>query len=324
MTTTGPARPQSHQALFETSDVADAERILSRAYGTVRIDDHGRGGSMRLAQDSLSSSARLDHVRFSMCFDATGAPPDALPIGHLRSGMLRNVSDGSERSHRPGDVFLAVQHPYTARVENMDLEVAVLDPVLVGHIADSAPTRSQQPIRFTGYEPVSRRAADTWKSTYDYVSQLARTQPGALSQRLTADSAARLLAAVALAAFPNNALLDPTIEDRRDAHPATLRRAITFVDEHAHEGISLADIAAAAHVTIRAVQLAFRRHLDTTPSEYLRRVRLDHAHRDLLAADPAHDSVTAVAYRWGFASSSRFAAYYRQAYGLPPGRTLHD
>ena len=103
-----------------------------------------------------------------------------------------------------------------------------------------------------------------------------------------------------------------------------MRRAITFVDEHAHEEVSLADIAAAARVTIRAVQLAFRRHLDTTPSEYLRRVRLDHAHRDLLAADPAHDSVTAVAYRWGFASSSRFAAYYRQAYGLPPGRTLHD
>ena len=57
-----------------------------------------------------------------------------------------------------------------------------------------------------------------------------------------------------------------------------------------------ADIVA-AHVTIRAVQLAFRRHLDTTPADYLRRVRLDRARHDLIAADPARDSITAVAYR---------------------------
>ena len=88
--------------------------------------------------------------------------------------------------------------------------------------------------------------------------------------------------------------------------------------EHAHEDISIADVAAGCCVSIRAVQLAFRRHLDITPQVYLRRVRLDHAHRDLLAGDPAHDSVTAVAYRWGFSSSSRFAAYYRQAYDVPP------
>ena len=133
---------------------------------------------------------------------------------------------------------------------------------------------------------------------------------------------ARLLAATVLTAFPNTALTDPAIEDRRDAHPATLRRAVAFIDEHAHTDVTTADIAAAAHVTIRAVQLAFRRHLDTTPTEYLRRVRLDHAHHDLLAADPTRDSVTATAYRWGFPSPSRFAAYYRAAYGVPPGETL--
>jgi transcriptional regulator GlxA family with amidase domain len=85
-----------------------------------------------------------------------------------------------------------------------------------------------------------------------------------------------------------------------------------------------AEIAAAAGVTIRAVQLAFRRHLDTTPLGYLRRVRLDYAHRQLAAADPQHESVTAVAYRWGFANSSRFAAYYRQAYGVLPSHTLRN
>jgi AraC-like DNA-binding protein len=75
---------------------------------------------------------------------------------------------------------------------------------------------------------------------------------------------------------------------------------------------------------MRAVQLAFRRHMDTTPMTYLRRVRLDHAHRELMAADPAEQTVTGIAYRWGFPSPSRFATYYRDVYGVLPGRTLRQ
>ena len=43
-----------------------------------------------------------------------------------------------------------------------------------------------------------------------------------------------------------------------------------------------------------------------------------------LAADPDRDSVTAVAYRWGFSSPSRFAAYYRRSYGVTPSHTLRN
>jgi AraC-like DNA-binding protein len=57
---------------------------------------------------------------------------------------------------------------------------------------------------------------------------------------------------------------------------------------------------------------------------YLRRTRLEHAHHQLTEADPGHETVTAVAYQWGFSSSSRFAARYRQAYGVTPSETLRD
>jgi transcriptional regulator GlxA family with amidase domain len=128
---------------------------------------------------------------------------------------------------------------------------------------------------------------------------------------------------VTLATFPSNALTEPTAVDRHDASPATLRRAVAFIDEHARQDITVADIAASAFVTIRAVQLAFRRHLDTTPTAYLRQVRLDHAHHDLATADPALETVTAVALRWGFPSPSRFTAAYHREYGVTPSLTLH-
>lgn len=66
----------------------------------------------------------------------------------------------------------------------------------------------------------------------------------------------------------------------------------------------------------------FRRYLDMTPMGYLRLVRLDRAHRDLLDADPATTRVQQVAARWGFAHTGRFAAMYREAYGRVPSDTL--
>lgn len=79
----------------------------------------------------------------------------------------------------------------------------------------------------------------------------------------------------------------------------------------------------AAHVTVRAVQLAFRRHLDTTPMAYLRRVRLETLPPATPGCHPDDGTtVTAVAARWGFASPSQFAGRYRRTYGQLPSHTL--
>jgi AraC-like DNA-binding protein len=57
----------------------------------------------------------------------------------------------------------------------------------------------------------------------------------------------------------------------------------------------------------------------------LRRVRLDHAHQQLCAAGPGDGvTVTEVATRWGFVSLSRFAATYRDAYGVLPSYTVRS
>ena len=71
------------------------------------------------------------------------------------------------------------------------------------------------------------------------------------------------------------------------ADASAVRRAVAFIDDHAGEPIGLTEIAAAARLGSRAVQEAFRRHLDTTPMAYLRRVRLERVHRELQVADPA-------------------------------------
>lgn len=107
-----------------------------------------------------------------------------------------------------------------------------------------------------------------------------------------------------------------------NAQPKLLRGAIGFIHDNAHRDIGLSDIASALGVTPRSVQYAFRRHLNTTPLEYLRRVRLDHAHRELQAADPAVNTVMDIAGRWGFSHAGRFSVIYKQTFGKPPSKTL--
>ncbi|MFI7452862.1 AraC family transcriptional regulator [Nonomuraea sp. NPDC049714] len=105
--------------------------------------------------------------------------------------------------------------------------------------------------------------------------------------------------------------------------PSALRRATRYCEDHAGEPICLGDIAAAARVSVRTLQLGFREHLQTTPMAYLRSVRLAHAHADLvrIAETGSQTTVTDVALRWGFTHLGRFAALYRQTYGRPPSST---
>jgi len=148
-----------------------------------------------------------------------------------------------------------------------------------------------------------------------------RDEPEIIDAPLVIGSAERLLAGLLLATYPNTVTGSSPRQDHRDAGSVgTIRRAVSFIEANADLDIGIADIAVAARVSRRAVQLAFRRHLGMTPTTYLRRVRLDLADRELLAATPGDG--TAVAYRWGFSSPSRFAERYRAAFGRSPSEAL--
>jgi AraC-like DNA-binding protein len=244
-------------------------------------------------------------------------------VNTVIQGRVRGEWAKDSGGYQPGDVYVHhfPQAEFRAQTHDARSRTIALPVSLLHAVAGAEHTPAG--LRFLSTDPVGATARDQWQNTSDYADRVL-ANPEAAASRLIIGSTARLLAATALAIFPNTALSGPGARDRSDASPATLRRAMAFIDEHAHEDIAVAEIAAATGVTVRAVQLAFRRHRDTTPLGYLRQVRLDHAHRQLAAADPGQESVTAVAYQWGFTSSSRFAAYYRLAYGVLPSHTLRN
>jgi AraC-like DNA-binding protein len=308
---------------YEISRADAIEQFLVDAYGTsMRIRRVGDRHVLRHRRaDAGAFAAETAYQTADLGFEVE--PLNKIVITRTSTSRLERASAGAHRRYDVGELFLMSEpdRPYTARWMPGEIQNCIIDPTMLARVSGSAPSRRTEPIRFTSLDPRTPGLADYWWATRTYVTGLL-TNPEVASAPLVIASAAQLLATATLVTFPSTMATDPTIEERHDAHPATLRRAVGFIDEHARADITVADIAAAAHVTVRAVQLAFRRHLDTTPMEYLRRVRLSHAHDELGNADPATTTVTTVAYRWGFASSSRFAARYRQAYGVAPSTTL--
>ncbi|MFD1530462.1 helix-turn-helix transcriptional regulator [Pseudonocardia aurantiaca] len=65
----------------------------------------------------------------------------------------------------------------------------------------------------------------------------------------------------------------------------------------------------------------FARTLGTSPMAYLRDVRLDRIHAELLAAGPDAVAVGQVAARWGFLHAGRFSATYKRRFGRSPSAT---
>jgi AraC-like DNA-binding protein len=258
-----------------------------------------------------------------MNLDYHAAPVRRVLVGHVVAGVLRRRTAGQTAVFGPGDVALLKQpgEAYWGRSESALTRTISFEASLLDQVADGLPNRAPAPVRFTGMAAVSAAAAQRLLATLEFAWELVIGSAAADNEPLVTGSAARLVAATVLNTFPNTAATEPDRGDRRDAGRGTLHRAVRFIDEHAGSDLSMADIAAAANVSIRAVQLAFRRELGLTPLGYLRQVRLERAHRDLLDGGP---TVTAVSARWGFSSSSRFAVYYREAFGVLPSHTLRQ
>lgn len=98
-----------------------------------------------------------------------------------------------------------------------------------------------------------------------------------------------------------------------------MKRVIEAIEAAPERAWSLGDMARQAGVSGRRLQQGFHEHVGMTPIAYLRRVRLERAHRDLLEGG---SSVADTAYRWGFNNLGRFARAYRERFGEAPSETL--
>jgi AraC-like DNA-binding protein len=313
------------RADFATRDRDEAVQFIRRTY-----DGHQpRFAGVRTNTEFRVRSAAVgelaaDQVWASMNFGATIEPVDQFVVSSLAGGRMRLVDAGAEVLAGAGDVFF--YRPGVATdVDWRDVVAGVLRlPVApVAELAEQHVGIAAADLRFEGATAVSTATANHWRGVSELVTRELHTQGSAVTNPLVAEQLLRTVATAVLVTFPNTTMTAGKVRGPGQVAPAAVRRAVAYLEANAAEPVRLAEVAAAAGLGVRALQYAFVRHYGLSPTRYLRRIRLDNAHRDLQAADPTRgDTVAAIAAAWGFATPSRFATLYRETYGRPPSHTL--
>jgi AraC-like DNA-binding protein len=312
------------ESTFSTRSREEFEVHYLEWYGRNRVRFHEQTKPFRLSQTRWDAGVFcIDTVDGELYKSQHLEPLGMLHIVDLERGPVRvRRLDGLDAIYDSGDVF-ALAQPHEPVITQMSvplLQTVALDLRYVRRVVGAEGGSSDG--GFLGYEPQGPEQVAHWRRTVSYVRDAVLDCALVRTHTLALASAAQALAAAAVVLLPNSLRVERSHHDVRDAGPQSLRRAVAFIEENLTTDITLQDIAAAARVSARAVQLAFRHHHSCTPVEFVRRRRLAGAREDLAAAIGGHTRVIDIATRWGFSSASRFARYYQETYGELPSETL--
>lgn len=101
--------------------------------------------------------------------------------------------------------------------------------------------------------------------------------------------------------------------------PRRLERLDDYMRSRLSAPVALEDLARAAGVSVRGLNMLCQRHHGESPMVLLRNRRLD-AVRARLLEQPGH-CVTDTALEFGFGHLGRFSSYYRERFGELPSQT---
>ena len=99
-----------------------------------------------------------------------------------------------------------------------------------------------------------------------------------------------------------------------------IRKAVSFMRAKLKTSVTLSDLADAAGITPRSLQLGFKAEFGLTPMEYLREERLQEARR-LLKHSSEAERIGDICEQAGFTHFGRFSIQYRKRFGECPTQT---
>ncbi|MCB1741306.1 MAG: helix-turn-helix transcriptional regulator [Gammaproteobacteria bacterium] len=102
--------------------------------------------------------------------------------------------------------------------------------------------------------------------------------------------------------------------------PRAIRLAVEYLQAHAFQAVTLADLSRITRLPGRTLNEHFRKATGRSPLNYLRDVRMARA-RGLLLDPDNHRSVSDIAHACGFPHLGRFSVQYRRVYGESPSAT---
>lgn len=317
--------PLARHALFASDDLDEARDKVARVFCPHRLETIGRGARIAARHHHLAGERlSLNYIEYGA---KTLIAPGQLHSFYLVQIPLRGgaaISNGLSRyASHPGRAAVLNPHRDTTMIweeGTAQILVQIDRKAMMSFLGAQLARVAERPVSFDGPMDTSRGAGAAFCAMVRYlVDEADRGRPvigaGLMARQVESALIAGLLDACAhdyAAEFGHS---------RSPPQTRHMRLAEGFIEANLSEPLTVEEIAEAAGLSVRALQLAFRTHRDTTPLGFWRDLRLLRAHQSLLAEE---GSVTEVALKWGFSHFGRFSVLYRQKFGHSPRDTLRS
>jgi AraC-like DNA-binding protein len=315
-------------------DSVDAGAVASQVYHEHRLAILGDHRALTMSLDAASlgpmtlGPITLAWLSFDTAIRVDAEPQgDAYQVNLVSAGQLRAYcgSDQMVATSTRGMIFRPDRPAGFAgwRTPGQMLAIKIERHALEDELRHLLHRPVTGPIAFELALDLSRRGAADWNRL---VCTLATGlfDPESLFRRpfMTVPLVHAVLAGLLLSADHDlRAQLDAPA---RSIGTTTVRRADEYIEQHAHEPLTVSQVAASAGVSVRALQQGFKRSLGATPHQIIQHTRLERAHHDLVSAGTDKATVAGIGAKWGFPHAGRFAALYHARYNTYPSTTLRS
>lgn len=308
--------------VVDTTDVEQARLVGSRLFRNHQLTPETDQSAFRaVLRSTVVGGLTLSYVDYRAGVRIVTTAPSSGFLVHIPLTGRADITCGRDA---------VTSDPATAVVvdpaERLDMTWASRTPQLIvgidrqrleRHLRRTLDRTLDRPLRFGLAMDLNSTAARAW---LDIMALVLREVSVSHDEPVAPTELEALIFQRFLLAQPNT--YSKALGEQRPVAPRIIREAMSLIENHAAEQLTIEDIAEAVGIGVRSLQAGFRRYADTTPMSYLRDVRLRQVHAALLTADPAQVSVTEVATRNGFLHAGRFAQQYRDRFGEKPSTTL--
>ncbi|MFV0458557.1 MAG: AraC family transcriptional regulator [Actinomycetales bacterium] len=315
--------PGTRIVAMDTRHVDEAREMLAR-FETYRIQPLGNADDFHFLFQYLQQGPfAVFHIRYGTPVMVSADKPldNIYCVAHAVNGAAR-LSHGKESVdlHGTNSVVCDQRRQITAVREagaelvmvRIDLDIVRTHLVDLGYAGTSSAT-------FDMDCPTTAGDRQRWQGVVGLLEQSLGAAPGEQND-LWFDGLGRFIVSSMLATHPNTMITQAAPVETMSASARAARQAAEYLRAHHDQPVRVGAMAEDLHLSPRSLQLAFRRQYGVTITEFLRELRLNSAHRQLME-DP-NANVADVAYRWGFSSASRFAAQHREYFGVQPSQVM--
>ena len=274
-----------------------------------------RAGPITIGEITYDTDVRIDfdepRASYHVCLPLNGW------VQSRHRGQLLTSTPALASIYRPDAEINVIRYPGGSRHLQIKIDQLAVDRALETLL----PGPLELPIAFDAALPVQTGAAQDWVRLVVMLHRQLECPASLMRHPLVSDPLVESLihGLLVVADHPYRRALAAPAEP---GPPGAVRDAMDIIDIGPHLPLTTSTLAKQCHVSVRALQEGFQRHLGMSPMAYLRVVRLRRAHRDLRSADPDHGTVARIARRWGFTHLGRFAAAHKAMFGESPLQAL--